>query len=84
MPRFTAITLQFSDIIWIIPCLIMGYIGGLLFHFGEYEFSRLSEKLENNIVLKPVIAGIILGVLGSILPLALFSGKSNSFILINN
>lgn len=84
LPRFTAITLQFSDIIWIIPCLIMGYIGGLLFHFGEYEFSSLSEKLENNVVLKPVIAGIILGVLGSILPLALFSGESNSFILMSS
>lgn len=83
LPRFTAISLQLSDVIWIIPCLIMGYIGGLLFHFGEYEFSNLSEKLENNIVLKPVIAGIILGVLGSILPLVLFSGEPNSFILMS-
>lgn len=84
LPRFAAITLQLSDVIWIIPCLILGYVGGLLFHFGEYEFSSLSEKLENNIVLKPVIAGIILGVLGSILPLVLFSGESNSFILMSS
>ena len=84
LPRFTAITLQLSDVLWIIPCLIIGYIGGLLFHFGEYAFSNLSDKLKDYTVLKPVIAGIILGILGSILPLVLFSGESNSFILMDN
>lgn len=84
LPRFSGINLQLLDVVWIIPCLIMGYIGGLLFHLGEYGFSSLSEKLEEHVIAKPVIAGIILGVFGCILPLVLFSGESNSFILMSS
>lgn len=84
VPRFASMSIQFSEVLWLIPCLIIGYIGGLLFHFGEYIFSDLSKKLKDYIILKPVIAGIILGTLGSILPLVLFSGEPNSFILMSN
>lgn len=40
--------------------------------------------MESYVVLKPVIAGIILGILGSILPLVLFSGEPNLFTLMDN
>ena len=40
--------------------------------------------MESYVVLKPVLAGIILGILGSILPLVLFSGEPNLFTLMDN
>ena len=81
MPRFEGITPGINKLWWALPCLAAGYVGALLFHCGEAGFGALSRRLEGRTVLKPVIAGLVIGCLAVPLPYVLFPGESQAFEL---
>lgn len=81
LPRFEAITAAPVELLWIIPCLIVAYLMALLFHGSSRVFQGVSERLGDGMtgtVLKPVIAGVIMGAVAMALPLVLFPGEAQS------
>ena len=83
LPRFEGVTPQDVRLLWGIPCLVAGYLGALLFHTGEKCFGLLSAKMGEHPVLKPVIAGLVLGLLALPLPYVLFPGEAQAFALMD-
>lgn len=83
IPRFEWINPQTINYWWFIPCLIIGYIGGFIYHFINKFTKEISNKMENYKILKPLIAGIILAIMGVTLPYTLFSGETQSFIIMS-
>lgn len=84
LPHFEVIDLSMIEIGLIIPCLIIGYSGALIFYYGEYQFSKLSKYFKDKVILKPIIAGILLGLIATALPLTLFSGEMNIYSVMEN
>lgn len=81
LPSFEGITPGPGELLWFFPCLIVGYAGAFLFCMSSFGLGRLSEKLGDRPVLKPVLAGLVLGVLATFLPYVLFPGESQSLEL---
>ena len=79
LPRFDGITPADVSLLWAIPCILVGYLGALLFHVGEFSFSRASAAMGERPILKPIIAGVVLGVLAIPLPFVLFPGEEQAF-----
>lgn len=81
IPRFGGVTPGINKLWWAIPCVISAYAAILIFHGSSFAFKKLGEKMGERQVLKPVIAGLVLGILAIPLPYLLFSGESQSFEL---
>ena len=85
LPRFDPISATRTDLLWIIPCLIAAYAMTLVFHGSARLFKGLAARLGNGaagIIGAPVVAGIILGAIAMVFPLALFPGEAQSEQLI--
>lgn len=78
IPRFEGITPGINKLWWALPCLAAGYMGALLFHCGDTCFGLLGKRLSEHTILKPVIAGVVIGCLAIPLPYVLFSGEAQS------
>lgn len=75
LPRYTDISYGTDELIWLIPIAVVGSLGGWLFCVLEVCFKRVSDLFGERPVLKAVIAGAVLGSLGIVLPLTMFSGS---------
>lgn len=81
LPRFEGITPGANRLWWALPCLVAGYLCALAFHGAETGFARLSARVGDHPVAKPVAAGLVLGALAIPLPDVLFSGEVQTFEL---
>ena len=78
LPHFDGIVLQPGLLWWAIPCIAFGYVLALLFHAGSRAFARLGSAFGRHTVIKPVVAGVVLGAVALALPDVLFSGEAQS------
>ncbi len=78
LPRFDHLSLGALELVWGIPFILIGTLTGWLFFPFGAAARFVSEKLSSHLVLKPVIAGAILGAIGIGLPFALFAGEAQS------
>lgn len=67
--------LKLIDLAFIIPLAVVGILGGLLYVASHKLANIISEKFKKYTVTKAVIGGMILGVMGTVLPLTMFSGE---------
>ena len=81
MPRFDGVTPGVNKLWWAVPCLAAGYFAALLFHASSAGFSVLDKRTGDHPVAKPLVAGLILGILAVPLPYVLFPGEAQSFEL---
>ena len=84
LPRFDGMVPGANKLWWALPCLALGYVGALLFHGGETVFAHLSSAMGHRPVLKPLIAGVVLGLIAIPLPLVLFPGEEQAFALMES
>lgn len=62
--------------VMLLPCILIGYIGGLVFLAFE-KYVALGYRLINDKhILKALIGGLLLGVCGTFLPYTMFSGET--------
>ena len=70
------------------PGIIVLIILGMLLSYVYFISSKLSKtifkNLKDNFILKGAIGGLILGVMGTLLPLTMFSGEKQIYILLDN
>lgn len=67
--------LKLLDVAYIIPLVLIGIVGGLIYVASHKLASYISNKFKKYTVIKAVIGGVVLGVLGTLLPLTMFSGE---------
>ncbi len=78
LPRFTDISFGMHEFIWLIPLILIGSIAGwLFFPFGALA-RKFSSVLGNHTIVKPALAGLILGAIGIVLPFTLFAGEAQT------
>lgn len=76
LPHYSEITIGTTELIWLIPIVLLGAAGGWLFHlFDRFSFG-LSTMLGERPVIKAVIAGVVLAACGMVLPFTMFAGES--------
>lgn len=78
LPRFTEIALGVPELMWALPLIAVGAFAGWLFFPFGFAARKLSELMGKHTVLKPVIAGFVLGAIGIALPFALFAGEAQT------
>lgn len=78
LPRYGALEAGVSELTWFIPCALIGALAGwLFFPFGALA-RRISNALGERVVLKPVVAGVVLGACGIVLPFSMFAGEAQT------
>lgn len=78
LPRFTEISFGWIEIAWAIPLAIVGVLAGwLYFPFGALA-RQVAKKLKDHVILKAMLAGVVLGACGVVLPFAMFAGEAQT------
>ncbi|UVI30948.1 chloride channel protein [Paenibacillus spongiae] len=72
---FGQATIGKHEIVAIIPLILAGVLLAKLYEFFGYILHKMLKPLENYKVIKAVTGGLVLGVIGTILPITLFSGE---------
>lgn len=68
----------------IILLIILGILLSYVFFISNVLSKRAFKKLEGKFVLKGAIGGLVLGVLGTVLPLTMFSGEHQIYQLLGS
>jgi H+/Cl- antiporter ClcA len=71
-----------ADLLWAIPFSLIGGLAGLIFLFVFKGLRKLMEPLKGHLVLRGVLGGLGMGIIGALLPLTLFSGEEGTTELI--
>ena len=70
------------------PGIIVLIILGILLSYIYFITNKLSKilfkKIENNFIPKGAIGGLILGIIGTLLPLTMFSGEKQIYLLLDS
>jgi H+/Cl- antiporter ClcA len=79
---FPAYIPRLADLVWAIPFSLIGGLAGLIFVFAFRLLRKLMEPLKKHLVLRGVVGGLGMGIIGALLPLTLFSGEEGTSELI--
>ena len=75
LPRFERAEWYPGEILWSIPLALVGVAGAYLFFSANLLTERLALLFKQHIILRTVLCGLLIGLIGSFLPLTLFSGE---------
>jgi len=79
---FPAYTPQLFDLLLAVPLSLVGGVAGLLFTYMFGWLRKLMQPLKEHLVLRGLIGGLGMGIIGALLPLTLFSGEEQTLDLI--
>jgi H+/Cl- antiporter ClcA len=72
------------DLLFAVPLGAIGAVVGLLFMFSLQRMRQLLQPMKAHVVLRGLLGGLAMGIIGAALPLTLFSGEEQTLELINN
>lgn len=81
LPHFHDISIGWHEVALIIPLAFAGGAIGLLFHLFDKLAHTLAQKIGRRPVFKALLAGLILGALGTAFPLVMFAGETQADLL---
>lgn len=73
-----------TDLLLAVPLGLAGALVGAIFILAVRWLSKLVAPLSNRVILRGLIGGLVLGLVGALLPLVLFSGEEQTTILIQD
>jgi H+/Cl- antiporter ClcA len=79
---FPAYVPHMADLLWAVPFSLIGGATGLVFMLVFKWLRQLMQPLKGHLVLRGLIGGLGMGIIGSLLPLTLFSGEAETSELI--
>ncbi len=82
--RFPSYTPQLTDLIYAAPLGLLGGVVGLLFMASLNRLRRLFQPMKERLVLRGLVGGLGMGIIGAFLPLTLFSGEAETADLISH
>lgn len=77
-------TLTNLNYFYIILLILLGVILAYFYFISGKLVKRIFKDMSSNFILKGVIGGLILGVMGTLLPLSMFSGEKQIYMLLEN
>ncbi len=80
--KFPAYAPRLADLIYAVPLGLVGGAVGLAFMWSLRHLQRLFKPMKGRVVLRGVIGGLGMGIIGALLPLTLFSGEEQTADLI--
>ena len=84
LANFDGLQIELNEWLFLLPLSLIGVLGGLLYSvFDKITFS-ISNKFKKYVIIKYIIAGVLLGIVGTFLPLVMFSGEEQMGEVINN
>lgn len=78
LPHYEWDAVGTNELVWLVPLILIGALAGWLFCVSDALLSRVSGRFGDRPLLKPVVAGAVLGVCGVVLPFTMFSGESQA------
>jgi len=81
---FTDLIIGKKEWLFIIPLIIIGIISGMFYAYTHKCIKKISTPLENKYIIKGLLAGLILGISGTLLPYTMFSGEHQLHDIANN
>ena len=82
--QFPDYTPQLVDLFYAAPLGLLGGVVGLLFMLSLKRLQRLFQPMKEHVVLRGLIGGLGMGIIGALLPLTLFSGEAETADLITH
>lgn len=64
--------------------ILLGMVLSYVYFISRKLSKRIFENLADNLILKGVVGGLILGIIGTLLPLTMFSGEKQIYLLLDN
>ncbi len=85
LPRFEVdFQITLNVFIYFIPLIVGGILIGIFFNITGNILHRISKKIEHNRLVTCIIGGGVLGTIGAVLPLTMFSGEHQLLDLMDN
>lgn len=84
LPRFGEATVERGDLIWMLPVALIGIVYGLLFKGSERVLHKAATPFGKYPVALAACGGLILGGLGMVFPLTMFSGEEEMVVLMED
>jgi H+/Cl- antiporter ClcA len=75
---------RLRDLLYAAPLGLIGAIVGLLFMLALQRLRQLLQPMKGHVVLRGLLGGLAMGIVGALLPLTLFSGEEQTVDLIND
>jgi H+/Cl- antiporter ClcA len=82
--EFPAYTPQLVDLLYAAPLGLIGGAVGLLFMQSLRSLQRILQPMKTHVVLRGLLGGLGMGIIGALLPLTLFSGEEGTVDLITH
>ena len=82
--QFPDYTPQLRDLLYAVPLGLVGGVVGLLFMLSLQRLRQLLQPMKAHVVLRGLLGGLAMGIIGALLPLTLFSGEEQTLDLITN
>jgi H+/Cl- antiporter ClcA len=80
--KFPKYTPRLVDMVYAVPLGLIGAVVGVLFMLSLKRLQQLFQALKVHVVLRGVLGGLGMGIIGALLPLTLFSGEEQTTELI--
>jgi H+/Cl- antiporter ClcA len=80
--QFPAYTPRLRDLFYAAPLGLLGGAVGLLFMASLRRLQQLFQPMKGRVVLRGLLGGLGMGIIGALLPLTLFSGEAETADLI--
>lgn len=81
LPHFSEMSVSVYEVAWMIPLILIGACAGWLFHAFGAGVRWLAAHLGERPIVKAVLAGLILGGIGVLLPFTMFAGEAQTEML---
>lgn len=78
LPHFTEMSAGRLELALLVPLALAGAVVGLLYHAFDGLAARAAARAGDRPVLKAVLAGLVLGALGSFSPFVMFAGETQT------
>jgi H+/Cl- antiporter ClcA len=82
--KFPAYSPQLRDLFYAAPLGLIGGLVGLLFMLSLRRLQVIFQPMKRHVVLRGLLGGLGMGIIGALLPLTLFSGESETTDLITH
>ena len=82
--KFPAYAPRLADLVYAAPLGLIGGAVGLLFMLSLSRLQRLFQPMKAHVVLRGLLGGLGMGLIGALLPLTLFSGEEQTADLITH
>ncbi|MCH3967776.1 MAG: chloride channel protein [Atopobiaceae bacterium] len=76
LPRFGATSFDLSYLIWFCPLALVGWLAGCVYNTFDVSLADLSARVGERPIPKAVGCGVLMGLVGSLLPYTMFAGEA--------